>query len=158
MRSGSSSRMHGVFGGITATSSLKYSRSWSPTCTAVAVMPHRVRVERDVGLHGDGAEHLALGGRVEALLGLDRRLQPVRPAPALGHPAAHLVDQLDRAAAHDVVDVAVQQRVGVQRDVDRGELGQVLVVVEVDAAELLLDRLAGPWSVSATLRPSSATS
>ncbi len=31
-----------VFGGITATSSLKYSRSCSPTCTAVAVMPHTV--------------------------------------------------------------------------------------------------------------------
>ncbi len=39
MRSGSSSRTHGVFGGITATSRPKNSRSWSPTSTAVAVIP-----------------------------------------------------------------------------------------------------------------------
>jgi hypothetical protein len=34
--------MGGVFGGIIATSSLKNSRSWSPTITAVAVMPQTV--------------------------------------------------------------------------------------------------------------------
>ena len=143
MRSGSSSRTHGVFDGMTATSSLKYSRSCSPTCTAVAVMPQTVRVQRDVRLHGDRVQHLALGGGVEALLGLDGRLQTVRPAAALGHPAAHLVDQLDAAVADDVVDVAVQQRVGVQGHVDRGQLLDVVVGVQVDAAELRLDGLPG---------------
>ena len=42
----------------------------------------------------------------ELLLGLDRRLQAVGPAPPLRDPAAELVDQLDLAVADDVVDVA----------------------------------------------------
>jgi hypothetical protein len=82
-------------------------------------------VEPDVGLDRDGAEHLALGAGVEPLLRLDRGVQAVRPAPALGDPAPHLVDELDRPVADDVVDVALQQRVGVQGHVDGRQLGDV---------------------------------
>ena len=101
----------------------------------------QVRVQPDVGLDRDGAQHLALGAGVQAFLGLDRGVQAVRPAPALGHSAPHLIHQLHRAVADDVVDVAFEQRPRVQRHVDGGELADVLVVVEVDAAEPLLDRL-----------------
>ena len=42
--------------------------------------------------------------------------------------------------AHDVVHVAVQQDVRVQRDVDLGERGaDVLLGVEIDSAELLFE-------------------
>ena len=140
MRSASSSRMHGVFGGIIGHLELE-------ELAQLVADDHGGRghaadggVQRDVRLHGDGVEHLALDRRGDALLGLHRRLQAVRPAAALGHPAAHLVDQLDPVAPDDVVDVAAQQRVRVQGDVDHRELLGVGAVVQVDPAELLLDR------------------
>ena len=80
-------------------------------------------------LDGDRPEHHAFGADVDALLGLDRGLDAVRPAPVVGHPPGELVDELDTAAAHDVVAVAQEQHRRVQGDVDRGErhvLGRVM--------------------------------
>ena len=58
-------------------------------------------------------------------------------------PAARGVDQLHGAVADDVVHVALQQDVRVQRDVDLGQRGaDVFLGVEVDAAERRLE-LAG---------------
>ena len=84
-------------------------------------MPQTGRVAPDQGLDGDGVQDLAALAGGQALLGLDRRLQAVRPALPLGHPAPGLVDQLHRAVPHDVVDVALQQRVRVQGHVEPGQ-------------------------------------
>ena len=48
---------------------------------------------------------------LHALLRLDRLVQPVRPAPARHEPAGELVDDDDLAVLHDVVDVALEERV-----------------------------------------------
>ena len=81
------------------------------------------RIPVDQRLHRDGVEHLAGLGGLDALLGLDGRLQPVRPALQGGDPAAGGVDQLHGTVADDVVHVALQQDVGVQGDVDLGQCG-----------------------------------
>ena len=100
---------------------------------------HR-RVPVDQRLHGDGVEHLTGLGGLDALFGLDRRLQTVRPALQLGDATAGGVDQVHGAVAHDVVHVAVQQDMRVQRDVDLGERGaDMLLGVQIDSAELLFD-------------------
>ena len=102
---------------------------------------HR-RISADQRLHGDGVEHLAGLGGLDALLRLDGGLQAVGPALQLGDAAAGGVDQVHRAVADDVVDVALQQHMGVQRDVDLGQRGaDVLLGVQVDAAELGLELL-----------------
>ncbi len=100
---------------------------------------HR-RIPVDQRLHRDGVQHLAGLGGLDAFLGLDRGLQAVRPALQLGDAAAGGVDQVHRVVAHDVVHVAVQQHMRVQRDVDLGERGaDVLFGVQIDAAELFFD-------------------
>ena len=100
---------------------------------------HR-RIPVDQRLHGDGVEHLAGFGGLDAFFGLDRRLQTVRPALQLGDAAAGGVDQVHGVVAHDVVHVAVQQDVRVQCDVDLGEGGaDMLLGVEIDSAELFFE-------------------
>ena len=102
---------------------------------------HR-RVAVDQRLHGDGVEHLAGLGGLDALLGLDGGLQAVGPALQLRDPAAGRVDQVHRVVADDVVHVALQQHVCVQCHVDLGEGGaDVFLGVQVDAAELGLELL-----------------
>ena len=101
--------------------------------------PAQRAVAPDEGLHHDPVEHGAGGAGLEPLHRLDGGLQPVRPALQVRHAAAGVVDQLDLPVAHEVVDVAVQQRVGVERDVDRGEGVRLVLGVEVDAAEAALD-------------------
>ncbi len=101
--------------------------------------PAQRAVAPEQGLHDDPVEHRAGGAGLEPLHRLDGRLQPVRPALQVRHAAAGVVDQLDLAVADEVVDVAVQQRVGVERDVDRREGVRLVFGVEVDAAETALD-------------------
>ena len=98
-------------------------------------------VAADQALHADRVEHLAALRRAQPLLGLDRGLQPVGPALAQRDPAARGVDQVDLAVPDDVVDVALEQRVRVQRGVDGGEPVAVLTGVQVDPAERLLHDL-----------------
>ena len=77
----------------------------------------------------------------DALLGLDRLVQALRPAAAFHDPAGELVDDLDLAVLDDVVDVAVEERLRLQRLVQVvGEL-PVARVVEVVDPERALDRL-----------------
>jgi hypothetical protein len=90
-------------------------------------------------------------------------MQPFGPAPTRHGAAGELVDDDDLALADDVVDVALEQRVGAQRRVDvvhqhdvggvvealalgeQAELGEhgldllVAVLAEVDLARLLVD-------------------
>ena len=87
----------------------------------------QLAVHPEVVLEGDRGERLVLALDLHALLGLDRLVQAVGPAPA-GHQApGELVDDDDLAVLHHVVLVAVvevlrpQRRVHVvhQRDVGR---------------------------------------
>ena len=50
-----------------------------------------------------------------ALLGLDGLVQALGPAPALEDAAGELVDDLHLAVDHGVVDVALVERLGLQR-------------------------------------------
>ena len=122
-------------------------------------------VQREERLHRDGLQHLALGCRElqDLLLGLDGRLQPVRPAPPLRDPPAELVDELDRAPrARCSRRRGRSSASGVQGEVD----GRVSVL---DVAPRRRGRGRAPtrsWPpaspastvVKATLRPSSTTS
>ena len=75
--------------------------------------PAHGRVAIDQRLDGDGVEHLAGLGGLDALLGLNGRLQAVGPALQGGDPAPGRVDQLDSAVADHVVHIALQQHLGV---------------------------------------------
>ena len=99
-------------------------------------------VEPEVVLEGDRGQRHRLALDAQALLGLDRLVQTVRPAPA-GHLAAgELVDDDDLAVLDDVVAVALVQRVRAQRLLEVARQARVRVdVVEVLDAEQLLDLL-----------------
>ena len=95
-------------------------------------------VHPEVVLERDRGERLVLLLDAHALLGLDRLVQTLRPAPALEDPAGELVDDLDLAVDHRVVDVALVQRLGLQRLVQVVDEVAVLGAVEVvDAEEAL---------------------
>ena len=73
-----------------------------------------------------------------ALLRLDRLVQALRPAAAVEDAAGELVDDLDLAVDHRVVDVALVQRLGLQRLDQVVDERAVLGLVEVvDVEELL---------------------
>ena len=83
----------------------------------------------EVVLEGDGGERLVLALHRHPLLGLDRLVQALGPAPP-GHGAAReLVDDHHLAVAHDVVHVALVERVRAQRRVE--------VVQELDVARVV---------------------
>ena len=87
-------------------------------------------VQPEVVLEGDGGQRLVLGLDLDVLLGLQRLMQPVGIAPALHHAAGELVDDDDLAAFDDVVAVAQEQLVGLERLVGVVHDGDVLDVVE----------------------------
>ena len=95
-------------------------------------------VQAEVVLVGDRRERLVLLLDRHALLGLDRLVQALRPAPALEDPAGELVDDLDLAVDHRVVDVALVQRLRLQRlDQVVDEVAVLGPVQVVDAEEAL---------------------
>ena len=72
----------------------------------------------EVVLEGDRRERLVLPLDLHLLLGLDRLVEAVAPAPP-GHQAAgELVDDDDLAVLDHVVDVELEERVGAERLVD----------------------------------------
>ena len=73
--------------------------------------------------------------RVQAFLGLQRRLQAVRPVAVLHDAAGELVHDLDAPVADEVVDVAAQQGACVQRAVELGEEPVVLLRHQAPAAQ-----------------------
>ena len=106
-------------------------------------MPDELAVLAEVVLEGDGRERLVLALDLDLLLGLDRLVQAVAPAPA-GHQAAgELVDDDDPAVLDHVVDVELEQRVRAQRLVDVVEQRHVDGVVEAARLEPMREHLLG---------------
>ena len=100
--------------------------------------PGQLVVHPEVVLERDRGQRLVLLLDPHALLGLDRLVQALRPAPALEDAAGELVDDLDLAVDHRVVDVALVERLGLQRLVQVVDQVAVLGPVEVlDAHEAL---------------------
>ena len=107
--------------------------------------PGQLVVQAEVVLEGDRGEGHALALDAQALLGLDRLVQALAPAPA-GHLAAgELVDDDDLAVLDDVVPVALVERVGAQRLLEVAGQPRVGVVHVLDAepALHLLDAFLG---------------
>src|SRR4051794_36587485 len=77
--------------------------------------PGELVVHPEVVLERDRGERLVLLLDRHALLRLDRLVQALRPAPALEDAPGELVDDPDLAVDHRVVDVALVQRLGLQR-------------------------------------------
>ena len=95
-------------------------------------------VEAEEVLVGDRGERLILLLDRHALLRLDRLVQPLRPAPTVENASGELVDDLDLAVDHRVVDVALVQRLGSQRLIEVVDHVAVLGAIEVvDAEEAL---------------------
>ena len=91
-------------------------------------------VEPEIVLEGDGGQRLVLGLDLDVLLGLQRLVQAVGVAPALHHATGELVDDDDLAAFDDVVAVAQEELVGLERLVDVVDDRDVLDVVEIGAS------------------------
>ena len=102
----------------------------SASVSAVPVMPDELLVLAEVVLEGDGGERLVLALDLDLLLGLDRLVQPVAPAPSRHQAARELVDDHDAAVLDHVVDVEAEERVRAQRLVDVVEQRHVRRVVE----------------------------
>ncbi len=97
-------------------------------------------VHAEVVLIGDRGQGLRLGLDRHVLLGLDRLVETVAPAPAFHLAAGELVDDHDLAVLDQVVDVALVEHVRAQALVRRGACSSVFSArVEVAAAEQLLD-------------------
>ena len=102
-----------------------------------------LRVEAEVVLEGDRRHRDVLLLDPHALLRLDRLVQTLRPAAAFHDPARELVDDLHLAVLDHVVDVAVVERLRLERLVQVvGELrvARVVEVVDPQRALRLLDR------------------
>ncbi len=104
--------------------------------------PRQLRIHAEVVLEGDRGERLVLGLDLDALLGLDRLVKTLGPAPAVHHPARERVDDDDLVVLHDVIDVALVGDVRAQRLVQVVDDLGVLVIVEVGADQqaLLLEQ------------------
>ena len=98
-------------------------------------------VHAEVVLERDRGERLVLLLDAHALLGLDRLVQALRPAAAVEDAAGELVDDLDLAVDHRVVDVALVERLGLQRLDEVVDERAVLGLVEVVDAE----EASRPW-------------
>ena len=100
-------------------------------------------VEAEVVLERDRRERDVLLLDPDALLRLDRLVQALRPAAALHDPAGELVDDLHLAVLDDVVDVALVERLRLQRlvqVVDELDVARVVEVLDPERALDLLDR------------------
>ena len=102
-------------------------------------------VQAEVVLEGDRGERHRLALDAQALLGLDRLVETLRPA-ASGHLAAgELVDDDDLAFLDDVVAVALVQRVRLERLLEVARQARIGVehVVDLEQPLDLLDALFG---------------
>lgn len=80
-------------------------------------------------LEGDGVEDFAAFGYGESFFGFDCGLDSVWPALEVCYSPFGCVDECDFAVADDVVDVADEEYVCVEGEVDLDEGGAYVVVV-----------------------------
>ena len=94
-------------------------------------------VQAEVVLERDRRERDVLLADAHALLRLDRLVQALAPAAAFHDAAGELVDDLDLALLDDVVDVALVERLRLERlrqVVDEEDVGRVVQVVDPERA------------------------
>ena len=106
-------------------------------------MPGELLVEAEVVLERDRRQRDVLLLDRHALLGLDRLVQALRPAAAFHDPARELVDDLHLAVLDHVVDVALEERLRLQRlrqVVDVLHVARVVEVLDPERALDLVDR------------------
>ena len=99
-------------------------------------------VHAEVVLEGDGGERLVLLLDLDAFLGLDGLVEPVRPAPARHQAPGELIHDDYFAVLHHVVAVALEERVGLERLIDVVDIvhvGGVVKVVETQQLFRLLN-------------------
>ena len=96
-------------------------------------------VHAEIILEGDGGERLVLALDLDAFLGFDRLVQAVGPAAARHQAAGELVDDDDFAVFDHVLDVALVERVRLDRCLDVVVQVPVLRIVDVADAQQLLD-------------------
>ena len=100
-------------------------------------------VQAEVVLERDRRERDVLLADAHALLRLDRLVEALAPAPAFHDAAGELVDDLDLVLLDDVVDVALVERLRLERlheVVHETDVARVVEVVDADRALDLLDR------------------
>ena len=100
-------------------------------------------VEAEVVLERDRRERDVLLADRDALLRLDRLVQALAPATALHDAARELVDDLHLVVLHDVVDVALVERLRLERlrqVVDELDMAGVVEVVDPERALDLVER------------------
>ena len=105
--------------------------------------PGELLVEAEVVLQRDRRERDVLLADRDALLRLDRLVQALAPAAPFHDPARVLVDDLDLAVLHDVVDVALVERLRLERlrqVVDELHVARVVEVVDPERALDLVER------------------
>ena len=88
-------------------------------------------VEAEVVLERDRGERLVLVLDLRPLLGLDRLMQAVRPAPARHHAPGKFVDDHHLIVLDDVVHLAPEQRMRTQRRIQMMQQADVGDVVQV---------------------------
>ena len=114
----------------------------------------------EVVLEGDGRERLVLALDLHLLLGLDRLVQAVAPAPARHQAPRELVHDHDLAVLDHVVHVQAEERVRAQRLVDVMEQRHVRRVVQAAGCSRcasIRSHAAIPLSVSVTVLCFSST-
>ena len=95
--------------------------------------PGELLVQPEVVLERDRRQGDVLLADLHALLGLDRLVEAFAPAAPLHDPARELVDDLDLAVLHDVVDVPLVERLRLQRldqVVDEENVARVVEIVD----------------------------
>src|SRR5579871_3304489 len=97
--------------------------------------PRQLVVHAEVVLEGDGRQRLVLGFDLDAFLGLDRLVQPVAPAPPRHQAAGELIHDHHLAVLDHVFDVALEQRVRLERLVDVMDEQDVTRVKEIPNTE-----------------------
>ncbi len=112
-------------------------------------------VQAEIVLEGDRGQRLVFLLDRHPFLGLDRLVQALRPAPA-GHGAAgELVDDDDLAVAHDVVHVALEQRMRAQRRhhvMHQHDVGRVVQALALGQQAGLASSMSSTFSWPCSLR------
>lgn len=91
------------------------------------------------GLHEHLVEDLGLSGHLQPLFALDGGVETVRPTLTIRNPATGIVDQLHPSIGDEVVHVAFDQRMRVQRDMRRRQQVDVLLRIQVIDPERRFD-------------------